>query len=620
MGRERRKPNEAFWRLAGRMLAHKRSLFAALCFAVISAAGLGVGLVGIVVVLNQIVPTKDGASAPDFSDQIAAKAAQLPAWARPPASWLEALPDDPYHAVILMIVGLGFLTVVGAVTNFLHLYCSLTVVTTTIADVRREAFAAVLSGPLGAVSIDKPSETVSRIVQDANVLSRGFQAVTSRAIAQITKGVASLAAAVIIEWRLTLVTVLVAPVLAVIIKKLGTRIRRASRAAMKGRAELLGTATQALQGFRVVKIYSGEPRELERFEEHNRVVVKQELRARTARALSAPISELIALLVIGVLAVIAAKAILDGALGAASFVGALGALAYAGNSLKPLTNVVQDIQTADAAAQRVLEVIDASPEDVPPGRPALSRHARSIVFENLRFTYPGKSEPALDGVSFDISFGQTVAFVGPNGSGKTTLLSLIPALFEPESGRVLIDGVDIAEYDLRSLRHQIGVVTQEVVLFRGSVQDNIAYAKPDATEQEVLDALERAHAMGFVEALPQGLGTDVGDRGLNLSGGQRQRLSIARAVLRDPAILIMDEATSMIDTESEVTITRALEAFGAGRTVLVVAHRLATVVNADTIVVLDRGRVVDKGTHDELLGRCELYRALAGGQLAVSGG
>jgi subfamily B ATP-binding cassette protein MsbA len=618
LGRKR-KPNQSFWRLATRLLAHRAMLAAALFFAVVSAAGLGFGLVGIVVVLNQIVPPEQGEVRVPFPEQVAQRAAELPAWAQPPASWIDALPSDPYHAVVLMVLVLGLLTVIGAVTNFLHLYCAITVVTTTIADIRREAYKAVLAGPLGGVRLGDPSETVSRIVQDANVLSRGFQALTSRAMAQITKGVASLAAALIIEWRLTLAIIIVGPLLGVIIRKLGKRIRRASRAAMKGRASLLGVATEALQGFRVVKVYSGEERELDRFEEHNRTVVKQELRARTAKALSTPISELIALGVIGILAVVAAKAILDGELDATSFLGALGALAYAGNSLKPLTNVVQDVQIADAAAQRIVRVIDAEPERATAGQRALPAHRRSLAFDDVRFTYPAKDEPALEGVTLEIPFGTTAAFVGPNGSGKTTLLSLVPALFTPDSGRVLLDGEDIFESDLASLRAQIGVVTQEVVLFRGSVYENIAYARPGATKADVEEALKRAHAWDFVEKLPGGLDADVGDRGLNLSGGQRQRLSIARAILRDPAILIMDEATSMIDAESEANIGEALAGFGRGRTVLIVAHRLATVVSADMIVVLDRGKIVDAGTHDELLARCDLYRSLAGGQLAVSG-
>jgi len=602
------------------MLRFRRSLAAALLFAVISAVGLGAGLVGIVVVLDQLLPSRaevaSGVAPPTFREQAAARAAELPAWLQPPQAWIDALPTEPYHAVVLMVSVLGVVTVLGAAANFFHMYFSYTVVTRTVADVRHMAYEAVLFGKLNAERLKSPSETVSRIVQDANYLSRGFNSLVSRAVAQITKGVAALVAAIVIDWRLALVCITVGPLLAVIIRKLGKRIRRASRGAMRGRADLLNVATQALQGFRVVKVYSGERRELERFHRHNESVVRQELRARLARALAAPLVEVLALVVVGVLAVVAAKAILDGKLEAEAFLGALGALAFAGNALKPLANVVQDIQIADAAAQRIRQIIDEDAETPHgAGRP-LDRHSQSITFDRVCLTYPGKDEPAVADVSLDIPFGSTVAVVGPNGSGKSTLLSLVPALFAPDSGRVLLDGVDLAEADLRSLRDQIGVVTQDVVLFDGSVLDNMLYAKPDATRKEVFDALRRANALDFVEALPDGLDTHIGERGGSLSGGQRQRLSIARAILRDPAVLIMDEATSMIDADSEAKITAAVADLSADRTVLIVAHRLATVVNADSIVVMDAGRVIDQGPHADLLERCELYRSLASHQLA----
>ncbi|XHC25249.1 MAG: ABC transporter ATP-binding protein [Phycisphaerales bacterium] len=290
----------------------------------------------------------------------------------------------------------------------------------------------------------------------------------------------------------------------------------------------------------------------------------------------------------------------------------------AGQSLKPLNGVVQEIQAAEASAQRVQEILDEVPErDLQRGEKKVPRHHEKIVFDGVSLTYPGAETPAVDGMDLTVEFGESVAIVGPNGSGKTSLLSLVPSLYLPSSGRVLIDGVDLAEADLRSVRDQIAVVTQEVVLFAGTVAENIAYARPEATREQIADAARRARAMGFIEAMPGGLDAKVGERGLTLSGGQRQRIAIARAILRDPAILIMDEATSMIDTQSEAEITQAIAEFGTGRTVLIVAHRLATVMNADRIVVMDAGKVVDTGTHAELLERCPLYAGLASHQLAA---
>jgi ABC-type multidrug transport system fused ATPase/permease subunit len=249
--------------------------------------------------------------------------------------------------------------------------------------------------------------------------------------------------------------------------------------------------------------------------------------------------------------------------------------------------------------------------------PKLARHCESIRFDGVTFTYPRAERPALDQITLEIRHGQRVAIVGPNGSGKTTLLALVPRLFDPNpgSGAVLIDGRNIREVAVRSLRRQIGVVTQETVLFRGTIRGNVAYGADDASEERVVAAAKKARAHEFIAAMPKGYDTPVGEQGLTLSGGQRQRIAIARAILRDPSILILDEATSMIDADSEAKIAEALAEFASGRTCLIVAHRLSTVINADRIVVMDAGRIVDDGTHAELLKRCSVYRLIAENQL-----
>ena len=414
----------------------------------------------------------------------------------------------------------------------------------------------------------------------------------------------------------------VAPLVAVIIRKTGKVIRRASRAAMRGQGRLLGIASETMQGFRVIKAHRTEGHASERFGEQNEVVVREMLRARTARALASPLVELVAILILGGFAIVAAKAIIDGELAPESFLMSLAALGVAGQSIKPLNAVVQDVQAATAAAQRVGEIMGA-PAESPGAGAELPRHGASIEFEGVTFRYPGAADDALRGVSLRIGHGETVAFVGANGSGKTTLLSLVPRLYEPGEGRVLIDGVDVAGVTLDSLRGQIGVVTQETTLFRGTVASNIGYGLTGGAglRERVERAGREAHADAFVAELPGGYDEPVGDQGLTLSGGQRQRLAIARAIVRDPAILIMDEATSMVDAESERLISDAIARFARDRTCLIVAHRLSTVLGADRIVVMDGGRVADSGTHDELLERCGAYRTLASAQLrgAASG-
>ncbi|MEL7485407.1 MAG: ABC transporter ATP-binding protein, partial [Planctomycetota bacterium] len=323
---------------------------------------------------------------------------------------------------------------------------------------------------------------------------------------------------------------------------------------------------------------------------------------------------------IGILAAVAVKAVLDSELDPKNFIVALMAVGIAAASLRPLTGIINEIQAAAAASERVEELMALEPEPGTRERlPDLPRHTNSVALDGITFTYPGAERPALRDVSIEVVHGERVAFVGPNGSGKTTLLSLIPRLFDPDAGRVLIDGLDITEHSNASLRSQIGVVTQETVIFPGTIRSNIAYGAKHATEEQILDAANRAHAMPFIEQLGEGLDTPVGEQGLTLSGGQRQRIAIARAILRDPAVLIMDEATSMIDADSEAHITEAINEFSRGRTTLVVAHRLSTVVNSDRIAVLDAGTLIDQGTHSELLDRCDVYRTLARTQLVGSG-
>lgn len=611
-----------FWRIAKRMLRDKTRLILAVVFAVVSASGLAVGLGGVVVVLEQVLgdPTQ-----PDYRtlvDQAQALSDKMQSTVGVglPSEWINTLPTDQYHAVLVVLIVLGVLTLIGSAANFMHLYMSEGLTLRTLAGIRRDAFERVMAQPLGTVVREGSSDTISRILTDSGVLSIGLSALMSRALANITKGVAAIVMAFLINWRLSAITLIAAPVLFVIIRKLGKAIRRASKGAMVSRGKLMRTASETLSGFRVVKVYGYEREALKRFDQHNNAVLRDMLRVRFARSISSPVMEMVSLIVVGGLALIAAKQIITGDLSPGEFIGTLAALAIAGNALKPMNAVVQNIQQAEAAAERLEKLLTTVGEGHA-GGVAIARLTKGIRLTDITLRYPGTTDAtaaALNGVSLSIEHGSRVAFVGPNGSGKTTLLSLLPRLYEPTSGTIEFDGVDTQRADLRSLRDQIGVVTQEVVLFEGTLADNIAFGKHGVSDQDIIDAAERAHAMSFIDKLPEGLNTIVGEQGLTLSGGQRQRLSIARALLRDPAILIMDEATSMVDAESEAQIAQAIADFGEGRTVLIVAHRLSTVVNADKIVVLDQGKIVGEGTHDELLTSCEVYQRLAAHQFAPS--
>lgn len=603
-----------FWQFARRMLHYRLMLTMAIVFAFISALSLGAGLVALARIL-EVMFEEGGKSLLTLAQEHNAENPMIavPAWMMP------HLPTDPFQSVVMLVIGIALLTVFGGFNNFLHQYLSRTISTRTVADIRQHVFDTVVHLPLLKVVQRGPSQLVARIIRDTAELLHGFHALTSKAVAQLTKGLAAFCVALYFDPMLTLMAVIVLPMLGVVLKKLGKRIRRGSRGALAAQESLLRIASESLQGLRAVKANTAEERAVARFAERNREVVRQELRVRTAKAAASPIVETLAVFVIGGLILFAAHRIISGALSIEQFLPALIALGIAGGSLRPLTGLINELQAASAPAGRLHELLDEAGEDDRDDRkPLLPRHRRSLEFDEVSLIYPGAETPALDRVTLQIPHGERVAIVGPNGSGKTTLLGLVPRLLEPTRGRVLIDGTDLATVNTRSLRQQIGVVTQETVMFQGTVADNIAYGVESATREDVIRAAEQAHADHFILAIPGGYDADILEQGASLSGGQRQRIAIARAILRDPSILILDEATSQIDAESEEHINEAIREFCRGRTSLIIAHRLSTVLNADRIVVLDEGRVVDQGTHEQLLKRCNLYARLNRTQLIAT--
>ncbi|MEM8758482.1 MAG: ABC transporter ATP-binding protein [Planctomycetota bacterium] len=627
---------DSFWRAAKELGNDKALVVCAIVLSVLASAGLGVGLASVAPVLNTMLPGTEEVVDPvtgeaelrpvppqglrDLARSANERLLSVPLEPQIPDVVIDALPNRPWRSVVVLMCTIGLLSVLSALATFGHKFLALTAVYRASQRIRDRAFEHVLRFPLRTVVANDSSDISRRVVDETERLADGFAAILSKGVTQIGKGMAALIVAIVFDPRVTIVSLITAPVLWIIIRVLGQRVRRARKRAFAGQAKLLARSGNVLRGLRVVKVQTAEAHEIARFRETNARVIKEMLKARTARALSSPISEVVAIFVVGILAAVAVKAVLDNELDPRNFLLALMALGIAAASLRPLTGIINEVQAAGAASDRLEELMSWEQEPGLTGPlPDLPEHARSIAFEQLTFTYPGAESPALAEINLEIAHGERVAFVGPNGSGKTTLLSFVPRLFDPDRGRVLIDGHDIAEHSVASLRTQIGAVTQETVIFPGTVRSNIVYGSEHATEQQIRDAIERANATDFIERLPDGLDTAVGEQGLTLSGGQRQRLAIARAILRDPAILIMDEATSMIDADSEAQIGEAINRFSRGRTTLVVAHRLSTVVNSDRIVVLEAGQINDQGTHDELLERCEVYRTLARTQLVGSG-
>ncbi|MEY3143410.1 MAG: hypothetical protein RLY21_1903, partial [Planctomycetota bacterium] len=495
-------------------------------------------------------------------------------------------------------------------------YCSLTLSMVTVSEIRLEAFRHALRLPLSSVLRRGPAEIVSRVTRDTAELERGFSALTSKALAQVTKGAGAFLAAVWFDWRLTLVAVVVAPVLGAVLRKFGKRILRGSRNTLKAYEDLLRNSNESMQGLRGIKTATAERMARRRFGAANRAVIREDRRVRLARAISSPLIEALAITVIMALAFLAAHEILAGRMKFDNFLMSLASLGVAGGSLKPLTGLLNDIQASSAPAERILEIMAIPAEGMRERElPELPRHRASIEFNAVRFRYEGADRDALRGVDLRIAHGEFIAIVGPNGCGKTTLASLLVRLFDPTEGSVRIDGFDLEGVSLRSLRAQIGVVPQEPLLIRASIRENVTLGIDRVDEHALSRAMELAHADRFVAALPQGIDTVLGEGGTGLSGGQRQRLAIARALVRDPSVLILDEATSQIDAESEAQISAAIDGFREGRTVIAIAHRLSTVRSADRIVVMEDGAVVDAGPHAELFGRCDLYRRLVQTQL-----
>ncbi|MBO6634641.1 MAG: ABC transporter ATP-binding protein, partial [Parvibaculum sp.] len=415
-------------------------------------------------------------------------------------------------------------------------------------------------------------------------------------------------------WQLALIGLTVIPFVALVVRRLGKRTRKAAKLNMEGSGDLTAVISEALKGIRVVKAYDQEKTEIDRAGATIDRVRFHALKAIKSRNMASPITGMLS--GIGVAAVIyfGGRSVQMGFLTVGDLGGFLSAMLFAYEPLKKLANTQTLMQEGVAAAVRIFPILDIEPTiTVPADARPLKVSAGAIRFENVHFQY-GDGTPALNGIDIEIPEGHTVALVGPSGAGKSTILNLVPRFYDPVSGRVLIDGQDVRDVTLPSLRAASSLVTQEPFLFDDTIRANIAYGSPGASDAEIEQAARNAAAHEFIAALPMGYDTMVGEAGFKLSGGQRQRIAIARAMLKDAAILLLDEATSALDTASEMQVQSALTRLMQGRTTLVIAHRLSTIKHAHTICVIDEGRVVEQGTHDELVARGGLYAELSRSQ------
>lgn len=613
----------AFWKTTAELLRYKRQLAIALAGALVSAACFGAGLSMLLPVFtlffnSDVLAAEEHPLKTMVNDALLGEDAAQ--WRTDLAAWINGqIPDSVFWSFVMVIGIIAAFTVVGSIGRYIHQLASITVTQQVAVAWRDRLFRKLVDAPISYFLGQNASDHASRAMFDTGVLARGHLAVLGKALPEIMKGFAAVAVALWLDYRLTLLALIAAPVGGIALYRFGRIIERASRRALQEQAGMLKTVNEVLGALHVIKSHGAEGYERRRFRRLNRALFDEQMKMRQARALASPVIETLGLFCVLIAALVAAWYVFTQSVDPATFLSVLVMLAAAGASLKPLTSLHTQVKEADAAAKRLLEGADIGGEPISLNEradlPVLPRHHESIEFRDVSYLYNGQQPAALNGVSLKVRHGQTVAIVGGNGSGKTTMLNLLPRLTTPSSGQVIVDGVDIAGVNLKAYRRQLAVVPQQSVLFEGSIADNIAYGQLDAKREDIEVAARAAFAHSFVSELEDGYDTRLGEGGSGLSGGQKQRLCIARAILRDPAVLILDEATSQIDADSEAKINQAMEAFRAGRTTFIIAHRLSTVVDSDIIVVMDDGKIVDHGKHAELLERCEIYQTLTHTQL-----
>ena len=517
---------------------------------------------------------------------------------------------NPENVLLLLAIVTLFVSLLSHLFRYMGAWTVENMRTRTLQRMRNEMFSKVVDMNVGYFSDQRKGDIISKITSDVGVVQFCITNTLQVAFREPFLIIGYTVMMVAISWELALFSVLFLPVVALIIGSIVKRLRHPARTSQQRMGELVSTLDESLSGIKVIKSYNATGYVKQKFYDLSEDLARLTLSMARRQQLASPMSEFLGISAVGVILVFGGSLVFKDALSPEGFIAFIAMFSQITRPVRTFIDQFSNINQGIAAGERIFSIIDAQSEiQDKPGAIELDGLKDKIEFRDIHFSYDGSRE-VIEGISFEIKRGETVALVGPSGGGKSTLSELIPRFYDVKAGDILIDGVSVRDYTQDSLRAHMSVVAQDTVLFNDTIEGNIAMGKAGATHDEIVEAARIANADCFIQEAPEGYQTNIGDRGVKLSGGQRQRLSIARAVLKNPEILILDEATSALDTESEKLVQDALNKLLVGRTSVVIAHRLSTIHNADKIIVVDHGRVAEQGTHTELLAKGGIYAKL----------
>ena len=517
---------------------------------------------------------------------------------------------NPENVLLLLVIVTIFVSLLSNLFRYMGAWTVENMRTRTLQRMRNEMFSKVVDMNVGYFSDQRKGDIISKITSDVGVVQFCITNTLQVAFREPFLIIGYTVMMVAISWELALFSVLFLPVVALIIGSIVKRLRHPARTSQQRMGELVSTLDESLSGIKVIKSYNATGYVKQKFYDLSEDLARLTLSMARRQQLASPMSEFLGISAVGVILVFGGSLVFKDALSPEGFIAFIAMFSQITRPVRTFIDQFSNINQGIAAGERIFSIIDAQSEiQDKPGAIELDGLKDKIEFRDIHFSYDGSRE-VIEGISFEIKRGETVALVGPSGGGKSTLSELIPRFYDVKAGDILIDGVSVRDYTQDSLRAHMSVVAQDTVLFNDTIEGNIAMGKAGATHDEIVEAARIANADCFIQEAPEGYQTNIGDRGVKLSGGQRQRLSIARAVLKNPEILILDEATSALDTESEKLVQDALNKLLVGRTSVVIAHRLSTIHNADKIIVVDHGRVAEQGTHTELLAKGGIYAKL----------